>query len=121
MNIYQQQILDHYHNPRHSGKLEDYSHSFKLENLSCGDTITVYLQVVEDKIVKMGYDAEGCAISIASASMLSEEIIGKSITDIEKMTTDDMMELLGIELTPSRIKCADLALQATKKAASKQN
>lgn len=116
MNLYQEQVLDHYHHPHNYGKPENHSHFFTLENISCGDTVTVYLQAEKGVVESMHFEAEGCAISVASASMLSEAIVGKSIQSIEEMTIADIVEILGIDLTPSRQKCAVLALEATKKA-----
>lgn len=116
MNIYQQQILEHYHQPQNSGKPGDYTHTLRLENLSCGDEITVYLTVKNETITDIHYEASGCAISVASASMLSEDLKGKSIPDIQALSVGDVLKLLGIELTTSRLKCADLPLQAIQKA-----
>lgn len=117
MNLYQQQILDHYHHPRHGTKPVQYSHTLRLENLSCGDLITVYLNIAAGVIADIGFEAEGCAISIAAASMLSEQLLGKDLQHLKSLTSDDIISLLGIQLTPSRIKCATLALEAMQSAA----
>ncbi len=116
MNIYQQDILDHYHNPRNSKRLEDFDYSAKLENLSCGDEVEYFLKLEDGKVSSVGYTAEGCAISIASASKLSEELIGKSLEEILQLDIEFMFDLLGIELTVSRQKCAKLSLEAVKSA-----
>lgn len=116
MNIYQQQILEHYHTPHNSGKPSSYTHTLKLENLSCGDEITVYLTIENEIITEINYEASGCAISVASASMLSDELKGKNLTEVQKMSVEDVTSLLGIELTTSRLKCAHLPLQAIQKA-----
>lgn len=120
MNIYQQQILEHYHRPHNSGKPGTYTHIMKLENLSCGDEITVYLTVKNDVIAEVNYEASGCAISVASASMLSDELKGKQIAEVAAMTVENVTEILGIQLTTSRLKCADLPLQAIQKAVTAQ-
>lgn len=112
MNIYQQQILDNYHNPVNFGKPTSYTHTSKKQNLSCGDEIEIYLTIQDGKVVDMHYEAEGCAISVASASLLSQYIVGKTLEEVKKMGIEEIKEILGIELTPSRNKCALLALQA---------
>lgn len=117
MNIYQQQILEHYHHPQNSGKPANYTHTLKLENLSCGDEITIYLTIENNTIADIHYEASGCAISVASASMLSEDLKGKNLEEVNKLSVEDVLKLLGIELTTSRLKCADLPLQAIQKAA----
>lgn len=121
MNIYQQQILDHYHHPRNSGKPESYTNSAKLQNLSCGDEIEVYLDIKDGKVTAVHYEASGCAISIASASILSEELIGKSVAELTVLDAEFITDLLGIELTTSRLKCAHMALQAIQQAAMNSN
>ncbi len=115
MNIYQQQILDNYHNPVNFGKPKEYTHTSKKQNLSCGDEIEIYLTIKDGKVTDMHYEAEGCAISVASASLLSQYIQGKGIEEIRKMGIEEIKEILGIELTPSRNKCALLALEAVKR------
>lgn len=116
MNIYQEQILEHYHHPHNAAKLATFTHSFKLENLTCGDSITIYLNVVDQIVTEVGFEAEGCAISIASASLLSDALKGKSVQEINYLEPKTVTEMLGIELTPSRIKCALLPLDAAKAA-----
>ncbi|MBL8015303.1 MAG: iron-sulfur cluster assembly scaffold protein [Candidatus Doudnabacteria bacterium] len=116
MNIYQQDILDHYHHPHNQGVLVGATHRFTVENLSCGDKVTVYLVVESERIIKAGFEAEGCVISIASASKLTDELVGKSVKEVENMQPEYMLELLGIELSSSRLKCAHISLQAAQKA-----
>ncbi len=117
MNIYQQQILDHYKNPKNFG-LPDFTptHECKLENLSCGDEIKIMLQVKKNKIEKAQFIGEGCSISIASASMLTERISGMNLEEFKKYSIDNLLVELGIELTITRQKCAVLPLEAAKKA-----
>lgn len=118
MNMYQQQILDEYHNPRNTGELENPTHQTKAENDHCGDYITVYLKVEDNMIQDVSYQAEGCSISIASASLLSEKIKGLSLNQLNELSDQDVLELMGIELTTARLKCALLPLQAFQKAIS---
>ena len=121
MNIYQQQILDNYHNPRNFGAPDRYDHSYKLENLSCGDEITIYLQVENNTIAQAYFDGEGCAISIASASLLTEYLEEKTLDELRKLQEQDILEILGIQLTTSRMRCATLSLEAAQKAVSPEN
>lgn len=119
MNEYQEQILDHYKNPRNYGVPKwKPSTLHKSENISCGDEIEVYLQIDNDLIKEINFTGRGCSISIASASLLSEELRGKKITEIMAFSDDKLKELLGIELTPNRKVCATLSLKAIKDALS---
>jgi nitrogen fixation NifU-like protein len=110
-DMYRQQILDHYKYPRNYGELKNPTFSHTGENTSCGDEYTIDVELdSEDKIiVAISFRGEGCAISKASASMLSEVVIGKTIEEVYGMGRDDIIELLGVEVTPMRIKCAVLA------------
>ncbi len=107
MNLYSDILLDHAKNPRNTGKFIDATATATETNISCGDSITVYI-----KNKKIKYEIEGCAVATASASMLSEINLDK----IKKMTEKDLIKVLGFELTPARIKCAMLPLLAIKKA-----
>lgn len=114
MDIYQEIILDHYQNPRNAGKLQD-GHSLYFENPSCGDVITMYVRVENDIIADIAFEGKGCAISQASASLLTEHVKGKSVQEVQKMKKDAILELLGAELSPMRMKCALLSLQTLQK------
>jgi nitrogen fixation NifU-like protein len=110
-DMYRQQILDHYKNPRNYGEMDDPDFTHVGENPSCGDTIRVDVRLADDgeTIEHVSFSGDGCAISQASASMLTEELRGKDLDDLEAMDRDDVLELLGVEVTPMRIKCAVLA------------
>jgi nitrogen fixation NifU-like protein len=112
-DMYRQQILDHYKNPRNYGEMEDPTFSHVGENPSCGDTIRVDVQLEEDgeTIEYVTFSGDGCAISQASASMLSDELRGKTLDDLAAMDTDDIVDMLGVDISPMRIKCAVLARQ----------
>jgi nitrogen fixation NifU-like protein len=109
--MYRQQILDHYKNPRNYGEMEDADIEHVGENPMCGDTIKVFIELAEDgdTIERVSFVGDGCAISQASASMLSQELHGESLEAVEAMDRDDIVELLGVELSPMRVKCAVLA------------
>ena len=119
MNVQQQVILDNYRNPQNFGKPAKFTHHMRLENFTCGDAIDIFLNVENEIVTEANFDGEGCSISIASASMLTEELKGKTIEVVQALTIEDILELLGIELTPSRRRCAYLSLEAAQKALAK--
>ena len=110
-DMYRQQILDHYKNPRNYGEISDATFSHTGENPMCGDTIVmdVVLDDDEETIRNVAFRGDGCAISQASASMLSGELRGMSLSVVREMDREDVIDLLGVELSPMRIKCAVLA------------
>ena len=115
-SIYQEQILDHYHNPRHYGILDHPTHQSDTKNISCGDALHMDI-IVKDGILKdIGFYGNGCAISQASASLLTEAVCGKSVAEAESLKAEDAVNLLGIELSPNRLKCAILSLETLHKA-----
>ncbi len=118
---YQEKILDHYHNPRHRGRLNRATHRAEGLNTSCGDKIRFELLVKDDLIVEIAFDGEGCAISQAAGSILSEYLLNKDIETLKKMTKNDMLKLLEIPLSPARLKCALLALETAQRAIVRQS
>ena len=112
--LYREAILDHYKYPRHKGHLDNPDVSYFDHNPFCGDEITLELKIEDGMVVDAAFDGRGCAISQASASMMTEEIIGKSLDELKSWTKDDILELLGIEIGPVRLKCALLPLKALK-------
>ncbi len=107
--MYRQQILDHYKNPRNYGELEDADIEHVGDNPMCGDTIKMFIQLAEDETIeRVSFIGDGCAISQASASMLSGELRGESLEAVREMDRDDIVDMLGVELSPMRIKCAVL-------------
>ena len=110
-DMYRQQILDHYRNPRNYGELEDATFTHIGENTSCGDEIEVFVRLAEDgeTIEAVSFVGEGCAISQAAASLLSGELEGLTLEELYELDRDDVLDLLGVEVTPMRIKCAVLA------------
>lgn len=114
-DLYREIILDHYRNPRHKGELEHPSHTFQDDNPLCGDRIRIDLLVNEqDVIEQVRFNGEGCAISMASASMLSEMLVGKTVEQAKAIGKQDILDALGIELGPVRLKCALLSLKVLK-------
>ncbi len=125
-DLYQEIIMDHYRNPRNAGSLEAPEASYEDQNPLCGDTIRVDLAFdpplsreaspAERRIAAIRYNARGCAISQAAASMLSEMVAGQTVAAARGLTKDDLLAELGIALSPTRLKCALLALKAVKAA-----
>lgn len=116
MSIYGDIILDHYRNPRNQGNLECPTCSVDLNNPLCGDKIHMEVKQENGIVTDIAFTGQGCAISMASASMVTEYAKGKTKEEIMKLDKDSILELLGIELTPNRLKCALLSLEALQKA-----
>jgi nitrogen fixation NifU-like protein len=114
-DFYRESILDHYRNPRNRGRLPEATHTHEEHNPLCGDVIRIDLHVNDENIIEhVGFDGDGCAISQASASMLTEMIHGKSLEEIKALGKEDILEALGIEIGPVRLKCALLSLKVLK-------
>lgn len=113
-DLYREVIIEHYKNPSYRGKLEPHDISFADNNPLCGDHIEITLQT-EDGIVKDArFDGHGCAISQASADLLMESIIGKPLEEVKQLKRQDILDMLGIDLGPVRLKCALLSLKVLK-------
>ncbi len=110
-DMYRQQILDHYKNPRNYGELEDPTFSHTGENPTCGDTIQMDVVLADDEetIERVAFSGDGCAISQASASLLTEMLTGMTLEELNELDRDDVIELLGVDISPMRVKCAVLA------------
>ena len=114
-DLYRELIIERYKNPQFKGTLDPHQISFEDENPLCGDQIRIDLRVGEDnKVTEAAFSGHGCAISQASADLLLESIIGKSLDDVKKLTKQDVLDNLGIELGPVRLKCALLGLKVLK-------
>ena len=116
-DMYRDYILDHYKNPRNSGELERATNSYSDSNPLCGDELTMSLRIDDGKVADVRFKGKGCAISQASASILTEEIKGKSLDEIKAIDRDHILQNLGIPISPARVKCALLGLKALKGAA----
>ena len=114
-DIYREIILDHYRNPRNKGRLEHADVSTHDSNPLCGDEIDIHLKVEQGKIKDIKFEGRGCAISQASASMLTEMVMDKPLTAVKDLAKDDILENIGLmNLGPARIKCALLSLKVLK-------
>lgn len=112
--LYRQQIIDNYKSPKNVGKIENPDYYGKKFNTSCGDEIEVFMKIEDNKVVDFKYTVRGCAVSIAAASLLSQEMKGLSLDEIRELSSEFMEEIMGTTFTSSRIKCAMLALDALK-------
>jgi SUF system FeS assembly protein, NifU family len=109
-DLYRDYILEHYRHPHNFGVLEAPTASYEGSNPLCGDRITMMLRVEDGVVREVAFTGRGCAISQASASLLTDEIKGKTVEEVEEMTPDDLLDLIGIEISPARLKCALLSL-----------
>jgi nitrogen fixation NifU-like protein len=116
MDIYAEEIIAHYEHPHNKGVMKNPDVSFHEHNATCGDDITVYLEFEGKRVKDVKFEGSGCAISMASASMLTDEIKRKDLATVESMGFKELVELIGIDPGPARLKCATLSLKAVKKA-----
>lgn len=115
MSIYQELILDHYRNPRNYGDLKNATHSAETNNPTCGDKLEMQILVKNGTIENVRFSGSGCAISQASASLLTEAIKKKPVAEILSLAPEDILKLLGISLSPNRLKCGLLSMETLKK------
>lgn len=115
-SLYAENILDHARLPHGKMLLKHPTVGHREINASCGDDLTVQLKVKDGTMTEVGWTGEGCAISQAAMSMLSEELIGKTTEELEALETKDVLDLLGVKVGPRRMKCALLGLHALKNA-----
>lgn len=115
MNIYRELIIDHYKYPHNFGSIKNPTKKTYLSNPSCGDMIEIAITLDKEKVRDIKFRGQGCAISQASASILTDYALGKLKKDLKKIDKEFMIKLLGIELGPNRIKCALLSLEALHK------
>ena len=121
-DLYRDEILEHYREPHNFGTLERPDASHEGNNPLCGDRITMMLSLSADGTVSdVAFSGRGCAISQASASLLTDEIRGRKVADIEAMRNQDILDLLGIEISPARLKCALLSLDTMQHALRDRN
>lgn len=112
MKNYKDLLLKHYHSPSNYGNLKDYNFSCELENLSCSDKISFQAKIEFNIFKKVAFKGNGCIISQATSSLLSDYILNKDIIFVENISKEDILDLIKIDLGPVRLKCALLPLQA---------
>ena len=115
-DLYRDYILEHYRRPHNFGVLDSPTVSHEGANPLCGDRITIQLGIRDGTVEDVAFTGRGCAISQASASLLTDEIRGKTVDEVAALTSEDVLDLLGIEISPARLKCALLSLDTVGKA-----
>lgn len=118
--IYKENIIDYYKNPRNKEELKNYTAKQRELNPLCGDEITLYLKIEKGKIISATFIGKGCAISQASISMLTEKIKGMTVTEAKKVRKEDIFTMLGIPISFVRMKCALLSLKTLTKSLEKE-
>lgn len=109
-SLYAEDILDHYKHPRNFGQLDQPDIHVEASNPLCGDRLAMDLRVKDGVVEDVAFSGQGCAISQASASMLTEEIVGRRVEDLADTTREDILDMLGVEVSYARMKCATLSL-----------
>lgn len=110
--LYREQLMEYYKNPLNRGKIDDPSTEVTKKNPLCGDVISLQLKIEGNKIKDAKFDGAACAVSIASSSLVTDVLKGKSLDEAKKITKEEVLDMLGVELTTSRVKCASLVLEA---------
>lgn len=114
-DLYREMIVERYKNPLMKGELDPHDYSYQDDNPLCGDRIRIDVRVDDNgTITEAAFSGEGCAISQVSADLLVETIVGRQLDEVKAFSKDDLLELLGIELSPVRLKCALLSLKVLK-------
>lgn len=113
-SLYREELLEHYRNPQNFGELPHCTVSSKQSNPFCGDDVEIFITLEKDKIINIGFVGTGCAISMAGASMLTEFAKGKTKKELTTFGENDMLALLGVEVSETRKKCALLAFSVLK-------
>lgn len=114
MEMYQQNIIDHYKDPRNKAQMDDATVVGKDNNPTCGDFLVLQLKIEENKITDVKFQGTGCAISQSAISMLTEKLVGLSIDEARKIDRDYIFKLLGVPISHARINCALLSLKVLK-------
>jgi nitrogen fixation protein NifU and related proteins len=120
-DLYREQILDHYRNPHNHGQLDPYDATFEDTNPLCGDKIRIDLRIDDSVVTDIAFSGRGCAISQAASSILTDLVKGETLDEIMSFDKDDLLDELGIPISPARIKCALLGLHVLKGAIDQYN
>ncbi len=119
LDLYAEELISNYEHPHNKGKIDNPDAEMHEYNPVCGDDITIYIKVSGNKVVDVKFEGQGCAISMGTASMLTESIKSKSLSEITAMGFKDIVELIGVDPGPARLKCATISLKALQKAVQK--
>ena len=115
-SFYREQIMDHYKNPRFRGHLDAPTAAYEELNPLCGDMIRIEIATADGTLADARFDGHGCAVSQASASMMLEEVVGKPLAEVAAFGREELFELIGVPLSPARMKCALLPLDVLRAA-----
>jgi nitrogen fixation NifU-like protein len=113
-SLYRENILEHYRQPHHHGTLATPDVHVEVDNPLCGDRLSLDFQIADGTIADVAFTGRGCAISQASASILSDELVGMPVAEAAQLRQSDLLDLLGVTIGPARLKCALLALKGLK-------
>ena len=116
--LYRDYILDHYKHPRNFGTLDPHDLDWHDHNPLCGDELGVHVRLEDGKVADLRFHGQGCAISQAAASIVSDELIGKPVDELPELSADWLIDLLGIDISPTRRKCALLSLKVMRGAST---
>lgn len=116
-DLYRDQILEHYKRPHNFGRLEEFDLEYEDTNPFCGDEQHVYIKLDdEDRVKEVSFEGQGCAISTAATSLLTDELVGKTREELLRLPKEEVLDLLGIDISATRMKCAMLGLKVVKSA-----
>lgn len=113
-SIYREKIMENFKNPLNYGKIKNPTNTFTGFNPSCGDKITIYLNIENKKIKNIGFESQACAVCTASASLITEKVKNQNIEKIKKMNLVEIEKIMGMKIIATRIKCALLPLESIK-------
>ena len=116
MDLYGEIILDHFKNPRHAGEISEAEIVGEDLNPLCGDKVKIWLKVEDGKVLDFSFVGDGCAISVASTSIIGESLKGMELNDLENLENEKVYEMIGVPISPGRVKCALLGITCIKKA-----
>lgn len=114
--MYSEKLMDHYRNPRNRGEMKDATVTIDATNPVCGDCTTVQLKIVNGVIVDARFESIGCAVSVASASIMTEHIKGKSLEEVAELTEEGLVKMLETPLSPVKMGCAGMSVEALQRA-----
>lgn len=115
MDLYREEFMEIYKNPMNQGKMENPTIVEHGVNEACGDEMDLFLKIEKGKVVDAKFTAQSCSVGVVSSAILTDEIKGKTIEEVKKLSKKDLLELIGVNLTTSRIKCATLPLETLEK------